>query len=874
MRKESLSKLVPSQKKISLKTLLVALFVCTSPVQQALAKEDSNHVVLQLAGQHAFQFAGYYAAQLKGYYAEEGLNVEMRAHETGQNVVGEVLEANADFGTANSDIVYLRMQGQPVVALASIFQHSPRAIITRASSDIKTPRDLAGKTLAMEQNYQDIEILAMFKNAGVSIDDINVVKNQANLGPLMDGTIDAGLAHTCSQPYVLRQAGIKSHIMRPIEYGIDFYGDILFTSEKLLKRHPGRVAAFRRASLRGWEYAMEHPNELIDHILATCPGEHPENERPFTREYLEFEAKVMTHSLINPIVVEIGHMSPARWQRIAETYAELGAVNPDWSLAGFVYCGERKSGRPIFFAILGLFVGIIVVGLIGEIGRRGLRKAVYLRTQIIRETHAKHQRMVDNLIDSFLYRHSPDGVFTYISSSVSRVLGYTPEELSAHYSDHLTDHPANTKVRYYTNQCLRGFRQPPYELQIFHKNGKKRWLEVSESPVLDKKGEVIAIEGIAHEITHRKETETQLLRLAQATEQSSEIVLITDIDANITYVNPAFERVTGYSAGEVLGKNPRLLKSEQQDSAFYENMWKQLVSGNVWSGKLINKRKNGSLYTEDAIISPLLDQTGTTTNYVAVKRDITDALKLETQLRQSQKMEAVGQLAGGIAHDFNNLLQIILGYGEIISEESSLDSVTSDRLQDMLNAATRAKTLVSHLLSFSRQQPLRMQIVNLNDLISDLMKMMQRIIGENIILITEPAPELALIKADPGQLEQILVNLCVNARDAMPKGGTITIRTANVSLDLAFCKKHIWATPGPYARLSISDTGQGMDEKTCKKIFEPFFTTKEVGKGTGLGLSTVFGLIKQHKGSIQALSRPGEGTTFKIYLPELPKDQL
>jgi PAS domain S-box-containing protein len=873
MRQANQPKLILSQIKNTLRILIYTLLALTYPAQ-ARPEKAPYPVVLQLSGPHEFRFAGYYAAQIKGYYAEEGLNVEIRALEEGKRAASEVFEKRADFGTANSDIVYLRMQGQPIVALASIFQHSPRALITRDASNIKTPRDLIGKTVAMDQTRQDIETLAMFKNAGVSIDKINVVKNQATLEPLINGGVDAQLSLITDQPIALRQAGIKPHVIRPIEYGIDFYGETLFTSEKMLKRHPARVAAFHRASLRGWAYAMEHPNELIDHILATRPTNDPENERLVTRARLECEAGVMTRTLINPIIVEIGHMSPARWQRIAETYAEFGNVKPDWSLTGFIYFANSKPHQPILLVTLGLLVGVIVVGLIGEIWRRGLRKAVHQRTQTLRETHAKHQRMVDNLIDSFLYRHSPDGVFTYVSSSISRVLGYTPEDFSTHYASYLTDHPANAKVTDYTNLCLKGFRQPPYELQILHKNGQKRWLEVSESPVLDKTGEVIAIEGIAHEITLRKETETQLLRLAQAIEQSTEIVLITDTDANIIYTNPAFEKITGYSTEEAIGKNPRILKSEKQDRTFYEEMWQQLTSGNVWTGQLINKRKNGTLYTEDAIISPLRDQTGETTNYVAVTRDITDALKLEAQLRQSQKMEAVGQLAGGIAHDFNNLLQVILGYGEMITAENTLDPETSNHLKDMLHAATRAQILVSHLLSYSRQQPLRMQIVNLNDLISDLMKMMQRIIGENIILITEPAPELALIKADPGQLEQILVNLCVNARDAMPKGGTITIRTANVSLDLAFCKKHIWATPGPYARLSISDTGQGMDEKTCKKIFEPFFTTKEVGKGTGLGLSTVFGLIKQHKGSIQALSRPGEGTTFKIYLPELPKDQL
>ena len=260
--------------------------------------------------------------------------------------------------------------------------------------------------------------------------------------------------------------------------------------------------------------------------------------------------------------------------------------------------------------------------------------------------------------------------------------------------------------------------------------------------------------------------------------------------------------------------------------------------------------------------------------YFIVACDITDQRraeedreKLEAQLRQAQKMEAVGQLAGGVAHDFNNLLQAILGYSDLALDEAGADSPARASIEEMRDAGHRAKTLVSQLLAFSRRQVLEMQDVNMNDVCVDLMKMLRRVIGEHITLDMYAGHDLGIVRVDRGQIEQILMNLCVNARDAMPDGGTITIETENVRFDETYCKTHAWAKVGRYVLLSVTDTGCGMDGETLGKAFEPFFTTKGVGEGTGLGLSTVYGLVRQHQGMIHAYSEIGEGTTFKIYLP-------
>lgn len=355
--------------------------------------------------------------------------------------------------------------------------------------------------------------------------------------------------------------------------------------------------------------------------------------------------------------------------------------------------------------------------------------------------------------------------------------------------------------------------------------------------------------------------------LSTAVEQTAEMVTITDTKGTILYVNPAFERITGYSQAEVIGQNPRLLKSGQHDAAFYQELWATISSGQVWRGRLVNRKKDGSLYTEEATITPVRDENDVIINYVAVKHDITHELRLEEQLRQSQKMEAVGQLAGGVAHDFNNILQAILGYTDMAMASLLEDSPAYTDLGQVMKAANRAASLVRQLLIFSRRETTRPYHLDLNEVISNLVKMLQRIIGEHIDLEVYGQNGLKWIYADPGQIEQILMNLCLNARDAMPNGGKITIETENVHFGHDYDKSHAWPKEGDFVLLSVSDTGAGIPTEIQDRIFEPFFTTKEVGQGTGLGLATVYAITKQHDGLISVHSEPEQGTTFRICFP-------
>ena len=406
-----------------------------------------------------------------------------------------------------------------------------------------------------------------------------------------------------------------------------------------------------------------------------------------------------------------------------------------------------------------------------------------------------------------------------------------------------------------------------FEETIPQPGGPSQIFDVTKVPLSNPDGSRKGLIVMAHNITERRRSEAQIRRLATVVEQATEAVLMTDMLGAIIYVNPAFERMSGYLAPEVLGRNPRCLKSGRQDAEFYRAMWSALSSGQPWSGHLANRRKDGSLYDVEAVIAPIHDDAGRPSYYVASERDVTRELQLEHQFRQAQKMETIGRLAGGVAHDFNNLLQAILGFVELLLVNTPEgDSRHSDLVQ-VQRAAGRAAELTRQLLAFSRKQMIEPRVLNLNAMIADMEKMLNRLLGEGVVLVTALDPAVHRIKADPNQIEQVLMNLAVNARDAMPHGGRLTIRTGNAT----FSQTEATAQPevhcGEFVCLSITDTGHGMTREVQEHLFEPFFSTKGVGQGTGLGLAVIYGIVKQNNGWINVYSQPDQGSTFTIHLP-------
>jgi len=367
----------------------------------------------------------------------------------------------------------------------------------------------------------------------------------------------------------------------------------------------------------------------------------------------------------------------------------------------------------------------------------------------------------------------------------------------------------------------------------------------------------------------RKRAETERASLVAAVEQTAEELVITNLEGNIQYCNPSFEMLTGYKRSEVVGRNPRFLKSGEQDAEFYRGLWDTIKSGKIWSGRFVNRKKDGSLYIAEGTISPIHDKAGNLSGFVSATHDVTGRLRMEEQLRQAQKMEGIGRLAGGVAHDFNNLLTVIAGYSGLLEDKLSGNDTLRDYAQQITRASSHAAGLTKQLLIFSSKQIIKPKPLDLNEFVEGMRPMLQRLVGEDIEVVTDLAPELGMVCADADQASQILINLAANARDAMPRGGKLSIRTANVEAGKVPSSPDSVNLPGAAVLLAVSDTGVGMTNETRQNIFEPFFTTKERGRGVGLGLSTVYGIVKQNKGCIDVRSRPGKGAAFSIYLPRI-----
>jgi len=387
----------------------------------------------------------------------------------------------------------------------------------------------------------------------------------------------------------------------------------------------------------------------------------------------------------------------------------------------------------------------------------------------------------------------------------------------------------------------------------------------------------MAVLNVIHNYRTERQQQTSeemLRKLRRTVEQSPDPVMITDRSGVLEYVNPAFEGLTGYATEEVIGQTLGLLKSEQHAGELYEEMWDTVLSGRPFHGVVMNRKKNGETFVLEKSITPLRNATGQITHLISTGRDITDQRRLESQLQQAQRMDAIGRLAGGVAHDFNNLLMVISAYAELTLDALPEDDGTREKVGEIIKASRRAADLTRQLLAFGRKQMQSLQLLDLNSVLRDIGKMLPRLIGEDIQIVITPGQNLDRVEADPVQIEQIVLNLAANARDAMPGGGKLTIETRNVVINESSRQRPSMMPAGDYVLLSVTDSGMGIPQEHLAHIFEPFYTTKEEGKGTGLGLATVYGIVKQNNGFIWVNSEPGHGSSFRIYLPKTQTSKL
>ncbi len=487
----------------------------------------------------------------------------------------------------------------------------------------------------------------------------------------------------------------------------------------------------------------------------------------------------------------------------------------------------------------------------------------------VRESEERYRDLVNEVNDGFFVTDER-GVITFANRALVKIHGRSDlSEMVGHpFTDFIPARSVDQLQATFRAGIEAGPQPTTITAPIARPDGSEGVVEINPVNVVEG-GRVIGTRGVVRDITERVRAE-QALRLSDSIlKQIGNLVLVADSDGLIRYASPSVRTVLGYDPEEVLGDGWWTLSLDQPDErARQKAAAARMARGEVPPPAELYER---AVRARDGSLRWILwnDSKGPGDFVIGVGYDVTERKTLEEQFRQAQKMEAVGRLAGGVAHDFNNILTAIIGYSDLLLADPSLAAAARNDLTEVRTAADRAARLTRQLLAFSRKQVLQPQLINLNDVVSEFEAMLHRLLGEDVRLATVLAPDLGTVEADPGQLEQVIMNLAVNARDAMPEGGKLTIETRNVDLDEEYLETHSGVTPGPCVLLAVTDTGHGMDDSVKAHLFEPFFTTKELGHGTGLGLATVHGIVHQSGGHIWVYSEPGHGTTFKIYFPRL-----
>jgi PAS domain S-box-containing protein len=890
-------------------------------------------VVLQLKWYHQFQFAGYYAAVEKGFYTNEGLHVILREGSPQRFPLQTVLDGTAEYGIADSDLLLSYLQGNPVVALGAIFQHSPDAFFTLQPMKLSDPRDFIGKRVMLIHDQGQSQLRALFQMRGLPFDSVMLVPHTFNFNDFLSGKVDILSGYTSNELFQLRQRGIRVNIFSPANYGIDFYADILFTTRNEVTWHPDRVEAFRRASFRGWDYAMSHIEEMISYIMA-MPGNRPEN----THDKLLFEAQEMRR-LILPDVIEIGHMDPARWERNAEAYAILGSIRKPFDLTNFILPPPNARSGYWLEWTLGIIAVLLLAGAIIVMWIRQLRRLVAVRTsdlqknneQLIAETMERTlaQKKLSTLLtiaDKLIIAKSFNEIGKVIFSSLSE---YDPEgkrggKLSVYYDDqdlfriefleHLSTvlPPTNTEstlagVKYFSNLAIekkgtlivddthgtfalvidptliREVRSTLIFIPLYHQSAFVGLFSYShnEAHSLDEQY-VNLLESIAKYASiaigellgmRKKELAEHALAVSERKyrtlfDESQDMVFEANLDGSIIDINPAGVSILGY------GSKEELLRLNIGEGLFADPASRESVisslkqNGYVKDFEIKMRKKDGSVVILEETSTVVRNADGSVESYRGIARDITRQKVLEEQLLHAQKMESLGTLAGGIAHEFNNVLAMILPSAEMIAASTDIKSKVTVYVSRIIEAANRGASIAKQLLVFARSEKGEFKPVSLQRIVLEVSSLLNHTISKDITIHTEIAAQNSMILGENGLLHQAALNLALNAKDAMPDGGILTISLLDAPSEEV---RRLFpdSERGPYLILRVTDTGVGMDEKTRNRMFDPFFTTKEPGRGTGLGLSIVHGIVINHRGYINVDSTAGSGTSVSIYIPRL-----
>lgn len=543
-----------------------------------------------------------------------------------------------------------------------------------------------------------------------------------------------------------------------------------------------------------------------------------------------------------------------------------------------------RPKRPLLVQSLPLLYSLLIVAISARIAqqRLGWAAAVVLisfacsgtRLLITQFRQQRSQHLLEAVIEGTsdaIFVKDRDGRYLMVNSAAAARVGHNVNEVIGRRTSDFFAPDSASQILERDRISTQEGKSHTFEERVTVAGATFTCL-TTRGPFHDAQGKVAGTFGVSRDISDRKRMEENLrvqkAFLEQLIQGAPEAIAITDPDYTVRQINLEFTHVFGYTAEEAVGRNLSSLivppDREEENHLLADNADRPTTS----VLETTRRRKDGSRVEVSVLVSPVIVGNELDAVY-CIYRDISDVKTAEEQVRQSQKMEAIGRLAGGLAHDLNNLLTVITGYSEMQMAASGPSDASRGYAAQIMQAAERATALTQQLLAFSRRQVLQPKAIDLNVVVSSLETLLRRLIGEDIEVVFTPAPDLGTVRADPGQLEQVIMNLAINARDAMPKGGRLTLQTSNAELDEAYARHHVSVVPGRYVLLTVSDSGVGMDEDTIPHIFEPFFTTKGLGKGTGLGLSTVYGIVQQSEGHISVYSEPGRGSSFKIYLPRV-----
>ncbi|MFH1115163.1 MAG: PAS domain S-box protein [Pseudomonadota bacterium] len=480
-----------------------------------------------------------------------------------------------------------------------------------------------------------------------------------------------------------------------------------------------------------------------------------------------------------------------------------------------------------------------------------------------------YRSLVEGSFDGiFIRKH---GKIVFANSRLYEMLGYEPGELEGLERPDIY-HPEDRQVVH--DRALARLKKesipPKYDVRMQRKDGSCFPAELDARVAIFR--DEPAIQVWVRDISWRKQAEEERLLLVTAIEQAAELIVIFDRRGRIRYINPAFTKVTGYTREEILGRHTRILRPGLRKDPLYRAMWENLANGRVWSGRLMYRRRDGNQLEVEGAVSPVRDEARKIASYVAVVRDVTNEVALEKQLRQAQKLEAIGTLAGGIAHDFNNILYVISGFTQLAQDDTNAGQRAHRNLGHVLDATERARDLVNQILTFCRRSEQEKKPILLAPIVKEVCKFLRASTPSTMAIRYNIGQELGRVMADPTQMHQVLMNLCTNAAQAMgEKGGILEVDLQQAQTGSELIAQNRPPTQTPYLKLTVSDTGQGMPPELLERIFEPYFTTKKQGEGTGLGLAVVHGIVESHGGTITVESGPGSGTVFRVCLPVIPE---